>query len=247
MQTTTKPLFTLDEYSMLCEISPNLTRRGLKEFIKETFPEKNLSDRQIIVFIQNHQSDLNLQQSLRTPRGLRHFTQEQKQRIFNECRGMDAKEIQKFIQDEFGINLTITQIRDWSYQYPSFRAQMKKCRTGQIPGKENPHRPLGAVIVDAKGYQSIKLSSGVWKKYSQWVWENAHGYTEKRIIHLDGDGSNNSLDNLMAVSSEAWGYVTSAGQWAFDDPELMRARFLAAEIKATIQKKKKERKEQKNV
>lgn len=83
---------------------------------------------------------------------------------------------------------------------------LERYKTTLFKKGHTPHNKeaVGTVVVDSLGYLIKKVAEpNKWEKLHKLVWEEAHGKLEEgqKIIFLDGNKQNVSLDNLMAVSN----------------------------------------------
>lgn len=113
---------------------------------------------------------------------------------------------------------------------------------------------LGYEIKAAFGYTFIKVRNDVAAKYSmenympkhRYIWEQTHGPIPENycVVFLDGDKTNFSLDNLMAIPRNEL-LAMNRHNLYFSDPELTRSGALVAKlICATNERKKSNQKAQ---
>ena len=74
-------------------------------------------------------------------------------------------------------------------------------------------KPINSTTVRADGIRYIKLRNDGpkdkrWQQYSRWLWETLRGPVpaDKRVLHKDGNLSNDHIDNLVlgTISDVAW-------------------------------------------
>lgn len=117
----------------------------------------------------------------------------------------------------------------------------KSCfKKGHIPHNKVA---VGTVVVDSFGYLRKKIAEpDKWERVHKLVWEEAHGKLEEgqKIIFLDGNKQNVSLDNLMAVSSEVNAKRMKFGQPA--NSEIGKTIAILSGLEVEIDKKNKSQK-----
>lgn len=153
------------------------------------------------------------------------YTQEQKDFLFANYKGITTSELAKMFNARFGTDKSRDKIKSFltnhklkngvvcrfpkghvpankgkkGYCHPdSIKTQFKK---GHIPVN---HRPVGSERVDAKqGYLLVKVAEpNVWKPKHIVVWEKENGPIPKgyKLLFADQDRKNVSIDNLVLVS-----------------------------------------------
>ncbi len=97
-------------------------------------------------------------------------------------------------------------------------------------------KPIGASYNRSDGYKYIKVGENEWKTEPAIVWEKANGKVPEgyRIFHLDGNGLNNNLDNLMLMSNNESVTVNDCG--LTEDPEINKAIILTTRLKQRMKK-----------
>ena len=71
-----------------------------------------------------------------------------------------------------------------------------------INDNARPLKPVGARSIRGDGYVWIKIAQpNRWREEHRLVWEKAYGPLGRyqKLLHIDGNRQNNSLDNLMIV------------------------------------------------
>ncbi len=63
-------------------------------------------------------------------------------------------------------------------------------------------KELGTRVPRSDGYIHVKVGKAKWIPEHILIWEKANGKVPEghRILHIDGDGTNNDLNNLMLIS-----------------------------------------------
>lgn len=134
----------------------------------------------------------------------------------------------------------------WSKGRKLSPEQYEKCKATMFKSGSEPQnkRPIGAEIVDSSGYAWIKVSDlpyvagkprRNWVMKHRHVYEQAHGPIPEgmRIIFLDGDKSNITLENLAMVSPKVLSRM-NYNHLIYDDPEATRSGIAIAEVLAKI-------------
>jgi len=107
--------------------------------------------------------------------------------------------------------------------------------------KPDNWRPVGSERINADGYVEIKVSNTDIPFQKRWmskqivVWEKLHGSVPKghKIVFLDGNKYNFTLDNLMMVSN-AEHYVMNHLNWYTRDKNITKANIAIVKIKCAI-------------
>ena len=89
-------------------------------------------------------------------------------------------------------------------------------------------------------YLKMKREDGTWDMASRLVWEKEHGKLEpgERIIFLDRDPTNLSINNLAKVSKEAISiYTGNISRLKSNDPEVSKTLLLYSELKASLKRR----------
>ena len=100
-------------------------------------------------------------------------------------------------------------------------------------------RPIGSILQRDDGYLWIKVQDGSgrqnWKQLHRYVWEKANGEipAKYKIVFLDGNTTNCSLDNLMMVSYRALA-IANHKYGLIDDPEINFTILKTAELESTL-------------
>ena len=84
--------------------------------------------------------------------------------------------------------------------------KMKKTQftKGHIEDNSRPVKPVGTRSVRSDGYVWIKIGMpNRWREEHRLNWEKANGPLKRyqKLIHIDGNRQNNSLDNLMIITN----------------------------------------------
>jgi len=105
-----------------------------------------------------------------------------------------------------------------------------------------PIPPIGAEKIDGHGYTLVKVSHHGkrtnWKYKHRLIWEKANGPIPEgyRVIFLDRNRSNFSLDNLALATKAETAYMNRNGLF-FDDSERTRTGLAIARLNNSIHKK----------
>lgn len=103
---------------------------------------------------------------------------------------------------------------------------------------------IGTVLVKTDGYLWRKVGEGArdWRQEHILRWEKANGPIPEgmKIVFLDGDRRNVSLDNLALVSNEVNLEMNRHGLRC-RDPEITQTAILVAKINTVLYKKRKDR------
>lgn len=95
--------------------------------------------------------------------------------------------------------------------------------------------PIGTITETRDGYRYIKTDRG-WEREHNLVWEKAYGKIPEGyyILHLDRNGLNNNLDNLVLMNKQE--NLSMLGIGLTYDPDINKAILLTARIKQKVKK-----------
>lgn len=193
------------------------------------------------------------------------YTEEQAKFIRDNVQGRSTYELTQLFNKTFGLNLEVRKIRAYMKNHGlrnGINAQFKK---GHIPAnkgtkglynvggnrtsfkkgnKPQNYKPIGYERVDREGYVLVKVSDTGpwhqrWKHKHKVIWEEANGPIPKgyKLIFLDGNKQNISLDNLQLVTSAQLARLNQH-HLIFNNPDLTRTGVLIADIYDKIGKRK---------
>lgn len=96
--------------------------------------------------------------------------------------------------------------------------------------------PIGVITQRDDGYKYVKVGKDKWEREHNVIWREAHGKIPKgySVWHLDGDGYNNNLDNLILVSANESILVNGFG--LTQDAQVNKSIVLNTRLKQTLKK-----------
>ena len=117
--------------------------------------------------------------------------------------------------------------------------RMDRVRAGWFRKGGHPHNhvPVGTEVVKSDGYLWRKLAEpDVWRQVHILVWEEANGPLPEGMLvtFLNGDRTDCSPDNLMAVSRDENAHLNKGGLRRMGDRELTKAQALVWRLDRTI-------------
>ena len=166
------------------------------------------------------------------------YTAEQDEWLKENWGRLGSDAVEEF-NARFGQHRTYQGIRSRSQKLGArVDASVKSKRARENAGR---HVPIGTVVM-SKGYLQIKVADAKgkrntnWKPYHRYVYEQAHGEIPKGmvIIFLDGDHTNCSVDNLMAVPQSVNALLMKKGIRSVHK-ELTRAGVIWCELYQMLQ------------
>lgn len=161
----------------------------------------------------------------------RNWTEEQRQWLIKNVPKMSVKEMCTEFNKHFGTHRSETVIKAYcSSVLRILRLKPRNNSFGSPAGTEVEHHG----IVWIKQRVKPKESSGFYRKWvpkHYYLWEQEHGKLPKnhRVIFLDGDRSNFSLDNLCAINMQIYWQMWDR-KWFSDNPALTLAAIKWCEL-----------------
>ena len=155
------------------------------------------------------------------------YTDEIKNFILKNYKGIGNEELKNLINKKFDTNLTTSQIKNYKANHKLNSGLTGHFSKGRVPpnkGKKMPlkqyekckntmfkkghvplnHRPVGSKRVDKDGYWQIKVAEpNKWKPMNVYIYEKYYGKIPKgyKVIFLDQNKYNFSIENLACVSN----------------------------------------------
>lgn len=132
-----------------------------------------------------------------------YLTEEQKAFIEDVYPKHSVKETTKMFNERFGTSRTKATMRNYAQRHglkvDERVATQSKLAAVRAEGSKRAERKIGDVRFDGR-YWVIKTEEG-WKTANRAVWGEHYGKVQEgcAVIHLDGDPSNYSIENLMEV------------------------------------------------
>ena len=186
-------------------------------------------------------------------------------RAFMEAnyKGTRTADLARMVNERFGEGtITRTQVRSYMRNHgllsgcdtrfkpgvPSTRRGIKTRKFREAskatqfkPGnKPKNYMPVGSLVVGSGGYLRRKVADpNTWVFEHRRVWEEAYGPIPEghRIVFLDGDKTNVSLDNMDLLSPRGHLFLNRYG-YRFDDPGLTQAAVTTAKIDELVNSKR---------
>lgn len=181
-----------------------------------------------------------------------------KQKMFIEAHvtGRTSEELTRMVNEQFGIELTVQQIRGFKKRFKlksglntrfaeghtPFNKGKKGCSSGgkatQFKKGHIPHnyKPVGAERVNSDGYIDIKIADpNKWRAKHLVLWEEVNGPLPKGCAVIFGDKNrrNFNLDNLILVNNKQLGSLNARGLIK-DNADLTRIGVAIADIHLAI-------------
>lgn len=185
------------------------------------------------------------------------FSQDQHAFLRKIVPGRLATEITVLFNQKFGLDVTPEVIRSWKQNHHVTSGIDTTFKKGYIPPNKGKHvqvdnrsketqfkngnipsntLPVGTIVKRTDGYLWQKIRDDVpsrqcWKQYAHIVWQTAYGPlpAKHKLIFLDGNRSNCSLDNLALISNAAHARMAH-NHYFSTDPELTKLGIANAEL-----------------
>lgn len=154
------------------------------------------------------------------------YPEEVKQFIKENVKGIKSTELTKMINEKFGTDYGANHIRAYMKNHGltnGLNTTFKKGHTPHNKGKKGEcgkgcektwfkkgqtprnHKPVGSERVDKDGYTLVKVAEPrTWRSKHVVLWEKHNGPVPKgyKVIFLDGDITNITIENLAMVSNQ---------------------------------------------
>lgn len=189
------------------------------------------------------------------------FTAKPKRHFLKANRTMTRKDLTAAFNEKFNRSLSVANVAGMCKRNKWHTGRDGRFPKGHVPfakgtkGVAKPnsgsfkrgHRPKNAVPVGtrviASGWVKVKVAEpDVWRNESRLVWERHHGEPVPAgmvLLHLDGDFTNNSVENLTLASRAELSAVNQKGFRQM--PQEVRPSILAMAKIATAIRRRKER------
>lgn len=156
------------------------------------------------------------------------LTEEQEQFLRAHVYHRENKNLAELINKEFGLNFSTFQIKNWKKNHKVSSGLTGHFEKGYAPPNKGTHPPtvgrmaetqfkqgdrphnilpIGTVRMKADGYLWKKIRDDLpsrycWKQVHRIIWEQANGPIpkDKRLIFLDGNRENTTINNLALVT-----------------------------------------------
>ena len=194
------------------------------------------------------------------------YTDEMRQFILDNYKGIYAKELAEKFNERFGTKVTAKAMKSYRTRYgldsgltgyfpkghvPANKGKKmppevyEKCKgtmfkKGQVPVN---YMPVGSERINVDGYVEVKVKDPkTWELKHRIVWEEANGPVPKgsAIIMLDGDKTNCELSNLRLVKRNELLIINRHSLFQ-DDAEINATAVNLAKMIDAINSKKKKR------
>lgn len=177
-------------------------------------------------------------------------------------KGRSYKDLQKMVNQQFGLELTFNQIKRFMAQNGLKNGRNTQFKPGQVshnkgkkgisyagmkatqfkPGRM-PHNwlPVGSETIDTDGYAKIKTADPkTWEFKHTFIWEQHNGLVPRGsvVIFGDGDKSNFDLDNLILVTRAQLAQLNKHGLIK-NDAAITRAGVAIVDLKRKIRERAK--------
>lgn len=192
------------------------------------------------------------------------YSTEEQQFMTEYVPGHSYKEIQKAFTEEFGWEISLSQINSYIGNHHLSTGRTGRFQKGQEPpnkGKKGVcaagcekswfkkghipanYRPVGSERVNADGYIEVKVADpNKWKLKHRVVWESVNGTIPKGyiIIFRDNDKTNTDIDNLLLIKRRTNAVLNRTGLCEYSG-EFKETAICIAQLKAATSSAKAER------
>lgn len=254
----------------------------IKEFIKKNAPgtpvrtlieltnnefRTNFTYTKMKSFLKNH--NIKTGTTKGNPKGYsRIYTQEIKQFILDNYKGVGPKEMTELINKTFGTSYTVGQLKSYYSRnklnsgitgyFEQGHTPWNKGRKGEyykgcektwfskghIPAN---YRPVGSERITKDGYTEVKVADpNKWRLKHNIIWEQHNGPIPKGhvVIFGDGDKTNFNINNLILVSRAQLARLNQ-NRLIQNDADLTRTGIIIADLISKIAEKSRQNKDMK--
>lgn len=191
------------------------------------------------------------------------YTDEIKNFILKNYKGIGNEELKNLINKKFDTNLTTSQIKRYKANhkldsgltghFPKGHVshnkgkkmspeQYERCKATMFKKGKNPqnHRPVGSERVGKDGYMHIKVAEpNKWQQKNVYIYEKHYGEIPKgyKVIFLDQNKYNFDINNLACVSNRQHAVMCRKHRYT-ENAELTKVGKTLTELEGLIREKK---------
>ena len=223
----------------------------LAALVNKKFGTDYTSD-QMRYFRKNHKLKSGLSAGRKNPYS-NTFPKEITSYIQKNFKGIGPKEMTEKLNKKFKKQYTKAQLKNYyanhglnsglTGHFEKGNIPLNGFKSGELPPKSIEHqfkkghkpvnwRPVGSERVNVDGYVEIKTAEpNTWQLKQKVVWETKNGRVPDgcKIIFLDGNKENVSIENLAIVSNDEMLEMNRNGL-RYDDPEATKTGILIAKV-----------------
>jgi len=151
------------------------------------------------------------------------FTNDQRKFIEDNANGLSNQKITDLVNEKFNLALTVQQVKGFKHNnkissgltgyFPKGHVSSNPIKKGQRLSQKTEFKkgekswnymPVGSERINTDGYKDIKIADpNKWRAKHILLWEQHNGPMPKgyKLIFLDGNKLNISLDNIELVSN----------------------------------------------
>lgn len=151
------------------------------------------------------------------------FTNDQRKFIEENAKGLSNQKITDLVNEKFNLALTVQQVKGFKHNnkissgltgyFPKGHVSTNSIKKGQRLSQKTEFKkgekswnymPVGSERINTDGYKDIKIADpNKWRAKHILLWEQHNGPIPKgyKLIFLDGNKLNISLDNIELVSN----------------------------------------------
>lgn len=253
--------YTKEQIAFLRENAPGNTRATLLDKFNAAF-DLDLTEATLKSTMQNHKIKVGIRE---TKNNYHLLTPEQEDFVQANCLGIGNKELTQSINEKFGTNFTVKQIRAYKKNHDLRSGLTGYFEKGHVPVNKGTkgmfnvggnstsfkkgdkiwnEMPIGTEVFRSDGYLWTKLQDDPpkWQQSHILLWEKANGPIPEGMIvtFLDGDRRNVSLDNLTLITRQEHVRLNGYG-YRSDDAEITKTGIQLTRLKIKLIEKRKEK------
>lgn len=186
------------------------------------------------------------------------FSDEQANFIEENVNGRSDSKLLDLINEKFHLEITRTQLKNYKNNHRLDSGLGGPFKKGHIPTNKGKRTgivpktafklghasyncdPIGAEKLRSDGYIWVKVSNSGkmrnrWKRKHRIIWESKNGPIpkDKKILFVDGNSLNLSLDNMVLVTPAEMARINQ-GSYIYPDPEMTKTMLNVVKIRNKI-------------
>lgn len=181
------------------------------------------------------------------------FTKEESDFIYNNYKELNARELTNKLNELYDSGLVIKQVQHFKrtrglrsgkphevWKLPKTEKQRQNAIKQIVKYNQSKRKNIGHEY-KFKDYNKVKVDEGKYIFKARYIYEKYNGKIpdDYVILHLDGNKSNDTIDNLIAIPKSYFNYLRVRGL-IIKDKETNKTAIMSTDLLFKAIKKKKE-------